>query len=332
MGNSRSNLDWPEGRREAFKLFSKDASYYAKYGVRSSESYIRNSRSVEFFTKEWYPLAGPIKGLVFYCHGYGATCAYFFDDVAIRLAKAQYAVFGIDNEGHGRSEGLHAYISSFKTLVEDVMEFCDSVKGRVEFEGLPTFLYGESMGGATALKVHFQQPTAWTGAILIAPMCKLEFPEEYIPPYAVVRLLKGLVRCLPTLKAFGSISPTHFLEIGFREPSKRKKAYQSPTGYLQPIRLATALELWNTTVEIEGRMEEVSVPILILHGAADGITSPSASKELYRRANSQKILKIYPDSWHCLTSGEPDEIVEQVMEDILRWLDLMVAGRNGELL
>lgn len=42
-----------------------------------------------------------------------------------------------------------------------------------EFQSLPSFLFGQSMGGAVALKVHFKQPKAWDGAILVAPMCKV---------------------------------------------------------------------------------------------------------------------------------------------------------------
>ena len=44
-----------------------------------------------------------------------------------------------------------------------------------EYQGLPSFLLGESMGGAVALKVHLRQPQAWDGAVLVAPMCKVIF-------------------------------------------------------------------------------------------------------------------------------------------------------------
>lgn len=44
-----------------------------------------------------------------------------------------------------------------------------------EFCALPSFLFGQSMGGAIALKVHLKQPNAWSGALLIAPMCKVLF-------------------------------------------------------------------------------------------------------------------------------------------------------------
>ena len=42
-----------------------------------------------------------------------------------------------------------------------------------EFCGLPSFLFGQSMGGAVALKMHLKQPSSWDGAVLLAPMCKV---------------------------------------------------------------------------------------------------------------------------------------------------------------
>lgn len=42
-----------------------------------------------------------------------------------------------------------------------------------EYKGLPCFLFGQSLGGAVALKVHFKQPDRWDGAVLVAPMCKV---------------------------------------------------------------------------------------------------------------------------------------------------------------
>lgn len=42
-----------------------------------------------------------------------------------------------------------------------------------DFSSLPSFLFGESMGGAVVLKVHLRQPDAWSGAVLVAPMCKV---------------------------------------------------------------------------------------------------------------------------------------------------------------
>lgn len=66
----------------------------------------------------------------------------------------------------------------------------------------------------------------------------------------------------------------------------------------------------------------MSLPLLILHGEADKVTDPSVSKTLYEKAaSSDKKLILYPDAYHSLLEGEPDESILQVFDDILSWLD-----------
>ncbi len=73
---------------------------------------------------------------------------------------------------------------------------------------------------------------------------------------------------------------------------------------------------------IEKRMEEVSLPLLILHGAADMLTDPSVSKTLYEKSKSvDKELKIYENAYHAILEGEPDETIFQVLDHIVSWLD-----------
>ena len=48
-----------------------------------------------------------------------------------RLAEEGYAVFGIDYEGHGRSEGQRCYIQSFHNLVTDCVSFFRTVRGKL---------------------------------------------------------------------------------------------------------------------------------------------------------------------------------------------------------
>ena len=39
---------------------------------------------------------------------------------ARRLVKAGFGVYGMDYEGHGKSDGLGAYVPNFDHLVDDV--------------------------------------------------------------------------------------------------------------------------------------------------------------------------------------------------------------------
>ncbi|KAK7266794.1 hypothetical protein RIF29_19450 [Crotalaria pallida] len=286
-------------------------------GLKIEESYEVNSKGFEIFCKSWFPEASKPKAAVFYCHGYGDTCSFFFEGIARKLASSGYGVFAMDYPGFGLSEGLHSFIPSFDGLVDDVIEHYSKIKENPEFCSLPSFLFGQSMGGAVVLKIHLKQPKAWDGAILVAPMCKIA--DDMVPPKWLTTILIGMANFLPTYKL---VPQKDLTEAAFREPKKKEQAAYNVIAYKDNPRLLTALELLKTTEEIELRLKEVSLPLLILHGEADTVTDISVSKALYDKAScSDKTLKLYKDAFHSLLEGEPDEIITQVFGDIISWLD-----------
>lgn len=50
--------------------------------------------------------------------------------------------------------------------------YCET-SGRPEIRGLPRFIFGQSMGGAIAIKALLKAPREWDGIVLVAPMCKV---------------------------------------------------------------------------------------------------------------------------------------------------------------
>ncbi|KAG9448937.1 hypothetical protein H6P81_008902 [Aristolochia fimbriata] len=313
----------PERRkvREAFKDFQLGIDFClfkASYtGLNIKESYELNSRGLEIFTKCWIPETLPIKAIICFCHGYGDTCTFFVEGIARKLASSGFGVFAMDYPGFGLSEGLHGFIPSFERLVDDVAEHYSNVKENPEYKSLPSFLFGQSMGGAVALKIHLKQPHAWDGAILVAPMCKIA--DDMVPPWLVTQILIGIAKLLPTAKL---VPQKDFAEMAFKDVKKREMTKYNVVAYKSKPRLRTAVELLRTTQEIESRLEEVSLPLLVLHGEADIITDPSVSKTLYEKAcSSDKKLHLYQDAWHSLLEGESDEMIFQVLDDIISWLD-----------
>ncbi|KAJ1412751.1 Serine aminopeptidase, S33 [Sesbania bispinosa] len=282
-------------------------------GLKMEESYEVNKRGLEIFYKSWLPGSSKPKAAVFYCHGYADTCTFFFEGIARKLASSGYAVFAMDYPGFGLSEGLHCYIPSFDELVDDVIEQYSKIREKPEFHSLPSFLFGQSMGGAVVLKIHLKQPKAWDGAILGAPM------YDMVPPKLVTQLLIGIANVLPKHKL---VPQKDLAEAAFREPKKKDQTAYNVIAYKDKPRLRSALEMLRTTQEIERRLNDVSLPLLILHGEADTVTDPSVSKALYEKAScSDKKLKLYKDAYHSLLEGEPDEIIIQVFGDIISWLD-----------
>ncbi|CAN6700425.1 unnamed protein product [Malus baccata var. baccata] len=300
-----ANMDEAPARRrarEAFKEIQLGIDHILfktpTDGLKMDESYEVNSRGLEIFSKSWLPATSCPKAIV-------------------KLASNGYGVFAMDYPGFGLSEGLHCHIPSFDRLVDDVIEHYSKVKGpalrecrwrtppgpnferplsQPEFRTLPTFLFGQSLGGAVALKAHLKQPSAWNGAILVAPMCKIA--DDMVPPWLLTQILIGVAKFLPKQKL---VPQKNLAEAAFRDLKKREMTAYNVIAYKDKPRLETALEMLRTTEEIEHQLEEVSLPLLILHGEADIVTDPAVSKALHEKASSSdKKLILYMDAYHSL--------------------------------
>nr|GMD19918.1 caffeoylshikimate esterase-like [Ipomoea batatas] len=319
------NLDFAPARRRvrsAFLSVQQQLDHLlfkmAPAGIRMEEWYERNSKGQEIFCKSWLPKPGVrIKGSLCFCHGYGDTCTFFFEGIAKYIAASGYGVYAVDHPGFGLSDGLHGYVRQFDDIVDNANEQFRKIKVRPEVRGLPHFIFGQSMGGAIALKAILKEPLEWDGIVLVAPMCKIA--EEMTPPVPLQKALILMSNFMPKAK----LVPTQDLaELAFREPVKRKLAPYNVICYSDRTRLKTAVELLNATKDIESQLEKVSSPILILHGASDRVTDPRISQFLHERASSKdKTLKLYEGGYHCILEGEPDDRILNVLNDIISWLD-----------
>ncbi|KAF9598016.1 hypothetical protein IFM89_023588 [Coptis chinensis] len=295
--------------------------------IKYEEEFILNSRGFKLFTCQWIPKNQEPKALIFICHGYAMECSMSMKDTGIRLAKAGFAVHGIDYEGHGKSSGLHGYIPSFDDLVDDCSKHFTSICERKENKRKQRFLLGESMGGAVVLMLHRKMPNYWDGAVLVAPMCKIA--DDLKPPALVVNVLTLLCKVIPTWK----IIPTQDItDIAIKEPERREEVRSNPYCYKGKPRLKTGNEMLKVSLDIEKNLQQVSMPFIIVHGGDDKVTDPSISKLLFESASStDKSFKLYPGMWHALTSGEPIENINIVFSDIVNWLEERSAFGNSRL-
>ncbi|PIN03166.1 Lysophospholipase [Handroanthus impetiginosus] len=295
--------------------------------VKYEEEYIVNSRGVKLFTCSWVALNTEPKALIFLCHGYGAECSITMKGCADRLVKAGYEVHGIDCEGHGKSSGLLGLISNFDNLVDDLSEHFTNVSERRDNRKKMRILMGESMGGAMVLRLHRKKPEYWDGAVLVAPMCKIA--DGVRPGPLAAKILPSLARIIPTWK----LTPTPDLtNLAIRDPQVRKEFRSNPYTYTGRLRLQTSYQLYLVSTDVEKRLEEVSLPFIVLHGEDDKVTDPSVSKLLYQSAGStDKTFKLYPGMWHSLLCGDLPENLDIVFSDTIKWLDDRFYARNAEM-
>ncbi|KMZ74397.1 hypothetical protein ZOSMA_12G00850 [Zostera marina] len=144
------NLDHASARRQARQAFSiaqQNLDHLllkgAPTGIVMEERYEKNSKGIEVFWKSWSPKTDvDVKGSLFFCHGYGDTCTFFFEGIAKWITDAGYEVYVMDYPGFGLSQGLHGYIPSFDGMVNQVIEQYDILKAKKEASEVPNFLLG----------------------------------------------------------------------------------------------------------------------------------------------------------------------------------------------
>lgn len=292
-------------------------------GVDWNEEYHINDRGMALYSQSFRPNNQEPKGLMLLCHGYAETSLWYFRDIAMDWVKEGYACVALDYEGHGKSDGLHAYIPDFDKMVDDVAVFHEKVAARPENAGLPRFLHGESMGGAVAIELSLRRPQLYQGMVLQAPMCKIS--EKVKPPAPIIGALRGLARIFP--ERAWTPSPD-VQKNAYSDPAELRAARRYTFAYTRKVRLGTAIQMMSFSEGLESRLGRVRLPFLLLHGGADRVTDPGVSRALHEAAASEdKTFKLYDGLWHKLLC-EPPEMKKQVWEDITAWVNKR-ASKEG---
>ncbi|GAA0183317.1 hypothetical protein Leryth_003083 [Lithospermum erythrorhizon] len=296
-----------------------EEEYYTSQGVKNTKSYFETPHG-KLFTQCFLPLnqTQPIKGTVYMSHGYGSDTGWMFQRICMSFATWGYAVFAADLLGHGRSDGLRCYLGDMEKVAAAALDFFKNVRESDEYEHLPAFLFGESMGGLVTLLMYFQsEPDTWTGVIFSAPLFVI--PENMKPSkvhlfgYGLLFGLADTWAAMPDNKMVGK---------AIRDKEKLKIIASNPRRYTGKPRVGTMRELLRVTEYVQQNFHKVTTPFLTVHGTSDGVTCPSGSKLLYEKASSEdKTLKLYEGMYHSLIQGEPDESADLVLADMRAWID-----------
>ncbi|KAM7269477.1 hypothetical protein ACFE04_024974 [Oxalis oulophora] len=238
---------------------------------------------------------------------------------AIRLAKSGFGVYGIDYQGHGKSSGPTAHIENFNLLVDDCYQYFTYISESKENIEKKRFLFGEAMGGTTALHLHFKDPNFWDGAILVAPMCQVSGNLKPNPLYLMS--LKTLSKFTPKWKVCPN-SVDEIIDLAYKEPKARREVRENKYCYKGRPSLKTGEEILKTCSILEKKLHEVQLPFLILQGGDDRVVDVSSSEHLYAIASStDKSFRVYPKMWHSILHGESLENINRVFSDIINWLN-----------
>jgi len=254
--------------------------------------------------REWKPM-GEARGVVCLVHGIGEHVGRY-PHVAAAFNQAGYAMIGVDQRGHGRSEGPRGHTPSYDAFLDDIDVQLAEAAGR--HPGKPLFLYGHSLGGNFVLFYSLRRRPRLAGVIASAPSLRLAFK----PPAwktTMGRLMYNLIPAFSMPSGLETAALSH-------DPSVVDAYIHDP---LVHNRVSARLGIGMIDIGewILAHASEFSLPLLVFIGSEDRLTSVDASREFASKVPGNCTFKIWDGLYHE-THNEPQKA--EVLDYMIQWI------------
>jgi len=263
-----------------------------------------NHHSTKFFGQLWQ--ADTTETIVILVHGMGEHSTRYSNFVIPELLKNNISVITYDQFGHGKTEGKRGHNPGFEAVL-DCVDIAFK-KGKSVFGDIPTFLYGHSMGGNVVINYVLRRKHSFTGVIATSPFLKLAFQ----PPSWKLALGKILQKIAPAMTMGNELDATAMS----RDKDEVKKYIDDPLIHykISPNYSLTFIKTGEWAIE---NAKNLNIPVLVLHGTGDKITSHKASEEFVKNSNNKAVLKLFENGYHELHN---DLCKKEILETIINWV------------
>ncbi|QDU65192.1 alpha/beta hydrolase [Engelhardtia mirabilis] len=251
---------------------------------------------------------GRPEGRVLLVHGLGEHSGRY-GGLIERFTGRSLEVVSFDLEGHGLSAGRRGHTSFEATY--DAIEELDGIA--VARRGpCPTFVYGHSLGGAIALGFARDRRPELVGMIAASPGLE---PATAVPE---ARLWFG--RLAASVAPWLTVSNGLDLEGLSRDPAI-VAAYRTDRLNHGRISVGLGLETLRRGKELLRGAAAIEVPLLLMHGSADVLTSAAASQSFATTAGCD--FKLWGGLFHEL-HHEPER--DEVLTFVLEWIERRISS------
>lgn len=248
------------------------------------------------------------RGVIVLCHGVGEHSSRY-GNLLQSIDDTDLSVYALDHRGHGRSAGKRGHVMSFDEYIDDFDLLVQSAKK--DHPGIPMIIMGHSLGGVIVFKYVLKYGQDFAGLILSS--AGLKSKVEVPPLKAKVALV--LSRVLPSLSM-----PTGLDSKLLSHDQKVVKDYIDDPLVHDLVSARWYTEFIAAGQECLNRSAEIVLPLLIIHGKADGIVDYRGSEEVMQKAASRdKEIYIFDNLYHETMNETPAER-EQVLQVIKTWL------------
>lgn len=218
------------------------------------------------------------------------------------LNEAGYDVYFGDFAGHGTAPGPRA-TADVGALIGEHLEAREDMYRAARTDRF--FLFGHSMGGlitlaSTLLDPHHIEATAVTGPAL-RPLPNIGLP--------VAKFGQRMGRLIPGLKSVALDD-----SVISRDPEVVEAYRNDPLVYHGKAPLLTGSSMFVQGDHVIKNAPMLHVPVLIMHGSADGLARVEGSVEFAEAAPENLVtLQIVDDAYHELLNEPDHKEYEQVI-------------------
>ena len=228
------------------------------------------------------------------------------------LAEAGFDALAFDLRGHGRSEGRRAHLRRFEDYLDDTRAALDALTAGSNGQA---FVFGHSMGGLIATHFAAAEARRCPALALSSPMFARALRVHPLKQLAA----QVLGRLLPIFSMPSGITGAHLT----RDPVEIARHDADPL-ILKQARAGWFVALEAAMAAVPDAVARLSMPLYLMHGDADPLTSFDASRALFPQAGAtDKTFVALPGMRHE-TLHEIGR--ERVLADLTGWL---VAQAHG---
>lgn len=252
-----------------------------------------------------------------------------YDEFACNLVRFGINVWALDLPGHGLSDGQRGVIEDFADVAADIGRLVEIARN--QHGTPPCFLVAHSVGALGGLSFALEHQGTLAGLICTAPAI-----DHKLLPGPLQSLLDKLVgspvvaRVSARVRTF-SLDPAQATS----DPAEVRALAEDPLIQRGRVPLTTAHAIARVLRgTLAGRLGEITVPVLVVHGELDRIVPPSAARDLYDRVGSaDKTLRLLPGMSHAIFH-EQKALRRRSNDMIGEWIDERAApvrdGAAGE--
>lgn len=270
-------------------------------------------------------------GVIFFLHG-----IYEHIDSLAYIGKIYssygYDVYGIDLQGHGRSEGSRGLMDSKEGVINNYILYIDKViNDNKDYKTIPKYILGYSFGGVMSGIIILKREI-FSGCIIISgPMTtkfipqKLNFLYKYLK---FMNIFKDLH--VPMLFSYKNSFIYKIYKFILSTLLNRKKIVppkqqalfkfynEDKLRYSGRHKIGTALTIKDLFEESEESIPNIKIPLLIIHGKEDRLCPLESIKEYLKKLKCEYVFIEVDGAGHDLPH---DSSIKELIEVSLDWMN-----------